>query len=102
MKNFKAFNFLGLLFALVLISSIVTADEKPKEENKVPKSPVRESSWVGSYSIDAENRFYPGAGGMVPSPQVPKRGSRGDGGEVPSLVGERKRANGVACRYGAT
>ncbi|KAL6199189.1 hypothetical protein ACLB2K_028975 [Fragaria x ananassa] len=46
------------------------------------KSPVRESSWVGSYSIDAENRFYPGAGGMVPSPQVPTRGSRGDRGEV--------------------
>ncbi|KAL6133698.1 hypothetical protein ACLB2K_065932 [Fragaria x ananassa] len=39
---------------------------------------------------------------MVQSPQVPTRGSRGDGGEVPSLVGERKRANGVACRYGAT
>ena len=44
------------------------------------RSPVRESSWVGSYSIDAENEFYPGAGGMVPSPQVPTRGSRGDGG----------------------
>ncbi|KAL6123921.1 hypothetical protein ACLB2K_076437 [Fragaria x ananassa] len=44
------------------------------------KSPVRESSWVGSYSIDAENMFYPGAGGMVPSPQVPTRGSQGDGG----------------------
>ena len=34
MKNFKAFSFLGLMFALVLLSSTVTADEKSKEENK--------------------------------------------------------------------
>ncbi|KAL6199242.1 hypothetical protein ACLB2K_029028 [Fragaria x ananassa] len=27
-----------------------------REPGRVPKSPVRESSWVGSYSIDAENR----------------------------------------------
>ncbi|KAL6125532.1 hypothetical protein ACLB2K_073588 [Fragaria x ananassa] len=51
----------------------------------VPKSPVRESSWVRSYSRDAEDRFYPGAGDMVPSPQVPMRESRGDGGDVPKI-----------------
>ena len=41
---------------------------------------------MGSYSKDAkdaEDRFYPGVGGMVPSPQVPTRESRGDGGDVP-------------------
>ena len=38
---------------------------------------------MGSYSRDAENRFYPGARGMVPSPQVPTRESRDDGGDVP-------------------
>ncbi|KAL6129106.1 hypothetical protein ACLB2K_072459 [Fragaria x ananassa] len=32
---------------------------------------------------DAENRFYPGVGGMVPSLQVPTRESRGDRGDVP-------------------
>ncbi|KAL6203687.1 hypothetical protein ACLB2K_027387 [Fragaria x ananassa] len=52
------------------------------------------------YLQDAENRFYPGAGGMVSSPQVLTRRSRGDGGEVSSKAGERKQANGVACRYG--
>ena len=40
---------------------------------------------MGSYSRDAEDRFYPGAGGMVPSPQVPTRESRGDGGDVPKI-----------------
>nr|XP_011461946.1 PREDICTED: glycine-rich cell wall structural protein 1.0-like [Fragaria vesca subsp. vesca] len=61
MKNFKAFNFLGLLFALVIISSIVTADEKPKEENKaVAVEATKETNLVPG---DIETKGYGGGGG---------------------------------------
>ena len=48
---------------------------------------------MGSYSRDAEDRFYPGAGGMVPSPQVPTRESRGDGGDVPETCWQEDKFN---------
>ncbi|KAL6195376.1 hypothetical protein ACLB2K_030995 [Fragaria x ananassa] len=35
----------------------------------------------GEFSLDAENMFYSGTGGMVSSPQVPTQRSRGDGGK---------------------
>ena len=48
---------------------------------------------MGSYSKDVEDRFYPGAGGMVPSPQVPTRESRGDGGDVPETCWQEDKFN---------
>ena len=48
---------------------------------------------MGSYSRDTENRFHPGAGGMVPSPQVPTRESRGDGGDVPKTYWQEDNFN---------